>query len=185
MVIALLLTLLNSSDLFTVDASASISYHVEVSREALRGYVDDIGLFERNMPGVVGVTAQGNGQYLYQTEKQVPLAGALATDFLIQKYVDSDSVTSYRSVDEADNNFMACRVVIKPVEEDRSSITISLRVRLRRENPSEIHWLAPILGQEFISRQMTKDLVDMLDEFVERSNNELYERLNPRTASAQ
>ena len=185
MLFAVLLTLLGSTDLFTVDASASISYNVELSREALRGYVDDIGLFARNMPGVVGVTPRGDNQYLYQTEKQIPLAGALATDFLIQKHADSDSVTSYRSVDAADNNYMACRVVIRPVEAERTSITISLRVRLRRENASEIHWLAPILGEEFISRQMTEDLVAMLDEFVERSNNELYGRLNPLNAGAR
>jgi hypothetical protein len=184
-VFALVFSLLNGSALFTVDASASISYELEISREALRGYMDDIGLFARNMPGVVEVSSQGADRYLYRTEKHVPLAGALRTDFLIEKSADTDSVTMYRSVDDADHNYMACRVVIRPLDTDLTSISIFLRVRLRRENPSEIHWLAPLLGEEFISRQMTDDLVSMLDEFVDRSNSELYSRLKAPPSGTQ
>ena len=45
---------------FVVDAGGEIQYTVEISRGALKEYVDDIGLFARNMPGVTGIEPLGN-----------------------------------------------------------------------------------------------------------------------------
>jgi carbon monoxide dehydrogenase subunit G len=177
MFIAMLVLLLNGSDMFVVEASAGTSYTVALSREALRTYVDDIGLFKRNMPGVVAVTAMGNGTYLYQTEKEVPLSSAMKTDFVIRKKTLGDSVTVYESVDPAGPNYMFCQVMIRPADSANTVIDIQLRLKLQRENGSDIHWMAPLLGAGFISRQMTKDMEEMLQVFVEKSNEELYTHL--------
>jgi hypothetical protein len=177
-----LFVLLNHGEPFVVGADASTSYTVDLSRDALREYIDDIGLFQRNMPGVVGVTPLGGMRYLYQTEKQVPLAAAIKTDFVIAKSVASDSVTVYESVNPDDLNYMFCRVVIRPLDSLRTMIHIVLRLKLTRESASEIHWLAPVLGSDFMSDQMSDDLNDMLQVFVQRSNQELSARLTAATA---
>jgi hypothetical protein len=178
-----ILLFLGSESLFTVDASASASYSVSVPREALRSYLDDIGLFSRNMPGVVGVTLIDANRYLYRTERTVPLSPSLKTDFEVRKETHGDSLTIYRSTDENSFNYMACSVLIRPRDAGHTSIDIQLRVRLTRENASEIHWLAPLLGESLISRQMSIDLEEMLHDFIERSNEELYSHLKPQTAS--
>ena len=180
--VALMLLMLNG-DMFVAEAAAEASYNVEVNREALRGYVDDIGLFARNMPGVIEVRSLGDSTYLYRTERDIPLSGAMQTDFVIRKRMEADSVTTYESVDRDDPNYMLCRVVIRPMTETSTTIRIQLRLQLSRERASEVHWLAPVFGSEFISEQMRKDLVDMLDEFIERSNRELYAHLKPTAAS--
>lgn len=177
------LLVLLGGELFTVDASAETSYNVEIAREALKGYVDDIGLFERHMPGVVSVEPTGVDRYRYITEKELPLAGTMRTEFLIQKFVYGDSVTVYRSTDLNALNYMYCRVRISPAGATNTTITIALRVRLSREDASEVHWMAPILGADFINDQMSKDLDDMLAMFVESSNEELYTHLSPSTAA--
>jgi hypothetical protein len=176
---------IGNNGLFTVDASASTNYSVSVPREALRTYVDDIGLFARNMPGVVAVKPLGDGKYLYQTEKDIPFAPSLKTDFLIIKESEGDSLTTYRSIRDDDPNYMLCQVLIRPGDQENTVIEIRLRVRLSRENASEVHWMAPILGESFISRQMTNDMEQMLQEFVERSNEELYSHLKPPILSRQ
>ena len=177
LLLAVLLTI-SGTDPFVVDASKEISYDVGISRESLREYVDDIGLFARNMPGVVGVTPAGTDTYLYKTAKEIPLSGRLETDFLIRKSTEGDSVTIYRSTNDRDDNYMSCRVEIRTVDECHTNIAIRLRIRLTRENASEVHWLAPILGARFIESRMDDDLEEMLKEFVERSNRELYGRFN-------
>jgi hypothetical protein len=177
-----LLLLLLPGRLFTVDAHAETEYTVALSREALRSYVDDIGLFRRNMPGVVAVTEKEDGTYLYQTEKEIPLSSSMKSDFHIKKETLGDSLTVYRSVDPDDHNYMECSVRIRPVDIARTAIAIALRVKLSRENPSEIHWLAPILGESFISGQMKSDMNSMLEEFVEKSNAELYSKLRSTTS---
>jgi hypothetical protein len=181
--VLLSLLFLLGGELFTVDASSETSYNVDINREALKGYVDDIGLFQRHMPGVVSVEPLGNDRYLYVTEKELPLAGNMRTEFLIQKFVYGDSVTVYRSANLDAHNYMYCRVKIIPEGATNTIIAIALRVRLSREDASEVHWMAPILGADFINDQMTKDLDDMLAVFVERSNAELYDHLVPSTAA--
>jgi hypothetical protein len=185
MVFALIALLLNTGDMFVVEASAGTSYTVALSRETLRTYVDDIGLFRRNMPGVVAVTPMGNETYFYQTEKDVPLSPAMKTDFVIRKRSVGDSVTVYESIDPQDQNYMFCEVLIRPADSRSTTIDIRLRLKLQRENASEVHWMAPLLGADFISRQMTKDMEEMLAIFVEKSNEELYGRLHPETVSQQ
>jgi carbon monoxide dehydrogenase subunit G len=165
--------LLLVGDLFIVDVSHSISYTVDVPRPALRELVDDVGLFARNMPGVVGIEDLGDGVYLYHTRKDVPLGSALETSFRIRRIVESDTVTHYRSTDPQAENYMSCTVTVMPEGDSRTSIGIALRVRLAREHPSDVHWLAPILGEEFIEAQMTKDLTAMLTEFAENSSAEM------------
>lgn len=185
MMLALMILLVVTGDPFIVEASASTSYSVAVSRESLRTYVDDIGLFRRNMPGVVAVTPMGNDTYLYQTEKEIPLSPALRTDFVIQKRTVGDSVTVYESVDQKDANYMFCQVLIRPESETSTRIVIDLRLRMARQHASEVHWMAPILGAEFISDQMGRDIEEMLEVFVEKSNGELYGRLQPSSTSRQ
>jgi len=179
----LALFMLIRPSLFIVGASASTSYTLDIPREALHGYVDDIGLFQRHMPGVVGVTPLGEGKYLYQTEKDIPLSGTMKTDFIIAKSVIGDSVTIYESVNQEDANYMSCQVLIRPITDHTTMIVIDIRLRLIRDGGSEVHWLAPILGQDFISSQMTKDLTEMLEQFVDSSNKELYARLKPTAAN--
>jgi hypothetical protein len=177
MIAVALMLVMFRGEMFVAEAAAEASYNVEVNREALRGYVDDIGLFARNMPGVIEVRPLGDSTYLYRTERDIPLAGTMQTDFRIRKRMEADSVTTYESVDRDDNNYMLCRVVIRPLDASSTSIRIQLRLQLSREQASDVHWLAPILGSEFISEQMRKDLASMLDTFIERSNQELYAHL--------
>jgi hypothetical protein len=163
---------------FVVDASAQIAYTVNISREDLRLFVDDLGLFQRNMSGVVGVDSLGENTYLYRTSREVPLKGTVDADFVIRKTVESDTVTVYRTPDPHAPNWMECRVELIPAGQQRTSIAIALRLRMEREHGYEVHWLAPLVGADFISDRMKEELAAMLKEFSEKSSKELYQRFS-------
>jgi hypothetical protein len=174
----LMFVTLNPGDTFIVDASASIAYTVNISREDLRLFVDDIGLFERNMAGVVGVDSLSVDTYLYRTSREVPLKGKMDADFIIQRTIANDTVTVYRTPDVRDPNWMECRVELTPVSDGQTSIRINLRLRMEREHGYQIHWLAPIVGADFLTERMEDELDGMLREFAERSTQELYHRFS-------
>lgn len=174
-----LLVFMNSG--FTVDVATEVAYTIELRRELLAGFVDDIGLFQRHMPGVVAVKSIGENMYLYQTEKSVPLAGTLRTDFTITRRTMGDSLTIYESVSHNDPNYMYCAVLIKPESDQATRISITLRLRLIRESGFAIHWMAPVLGKAFIESRMKAEMDDMLEKFIDSSNRELYNRLLQRT----
>ncbi len=158
---------------FVADASAEATYVVDIPRNELRARVDDIGLFQRNMPGVVDVVHLDDQTYIYRTEKDIPLHGVMAVDFRIRRIVVGDSLTLYRSADVRDTNYMSCRVLLTPVGTEKTAMHITLRIRMQRENPAAIHWLAPVLGEGFVSDRMRADIEDMLDEFIRNSSSEL------------
>jgi hypothetical protein len=161
---------------FVVNASAEITYMVDVSRDDLRSFVDDIGLFKRNMDGVQGVDSLGENTYLYRTSRDIPLKGRMEVDFVIRKTVADDTLTVYRTPDDNDPNWMECRVRLRPAGVSETLITVSLHLRLEREHGYEVHWLAPVVGADFIRERMEDDLKEMLKEFAENSSRELSRR---------
>jgi hypothetical protein len=165
------------SNAFVVDVATSVSYQIRLPRATLREFVDDIGLFRRHMPGVVGVDSLGNERYLYRTQKSVPLAGTLEADFLIERRREADTLTVYESP-SSDPNYMLCAVHIRPDSDSTTAITIRLRLRLVRSSGFEIHWMAPLLGRGFIEDRMREDMEQMLEEFIQASNAELYRRFS-------
>jgi hypothetical protein len=166
---------------FVVDVSTTTSYRLDIPRERLRTFVDDIGLFARHMPSVVRVTPLTDSTYRYETEKKLPLAGTLATTFIIVKRTLGDSLTVYESVNPDDANYMYCSVSIQPDSPETTLIGLTLRLRLSRDNPFSIHWMAPLVGERFIAVRMKEDMDEMLKEFIRSSSAELYNRLLPRT----
>ena len=172
----LMLATLDPGDAFVVDASAQIEYTVDISREDLRVFVDDLGLFQRNMAGVVGVDSLGENTFLYRTSREVPLKGRMDADFVIRRTVANDTLTLYRTPEEKAPNWMECRVELVPVAEGKTSISIALRLRMVREHGYEVHWLAPVMGADFLSDRMTEELEGMLQEFAEKSSEELHQR---------
>jgi hypothetical protein len=174
----LMLVALGGADNFVVDASAHIAYTVNISRDTLRLFVDDVGLFRRNMSGVVGVDSLGDDTFLYRTSREVPLRENLEADFIIKRTMANDTLTVYRTPDVHDANWMECRVELAPVDQMRTSISISLRLRMQREHSYEVHWLAPLVGADFISDRMNDELATMLKEFAEKSSQELVRRFS-------
>jgi len=174
----LMFVTLNSGDDFVVDASAQIAFTVDISRDDLRLFVDDLGLFRRNMAGVVGVDSLDQNTYLYRTSREIPLQGRMDVDFVIRRTVANDTLTVYHTPDVHDPNWMECRVELVPVGKGQTSIKIALRLRMEREHGYEVHWLAPIVGAEFINDRMKEDLAEMLREFADKSSKELYQRFS-------
>lgn len=173
--------LLGAGD-FVVDVTTSLSYRIHLHREVLSGFADDVGLFRRNMPGVVAVDSLGSNRYLYRTEKEVPLSGTLRTDFLIERRSEGDTLTVYESPSFDDPNYMYCAVRLWPESDSTTAVSVQLRLRLVRKNGFKIHWMAPFLGREFIEDRMREDLEQMLQEFVLASNAELYRRFSARAS---
>lgn len=174
----LLAFLLFWTDNFVVDVATAVSYRIHLPRHLLSGFADDIGLFRRNMPGVVGVDSLGGEKYLYRTEKSVPLAGTLRADFLIARRSEGDSLTVYESLSADEPNYMYCAVRIWPDSDSTTAVRVQLRLRLIRSSGFDIHWMAPLLGRQFIEDRMRKDMEEMLEKFIAASNAELYRRFS-------
>jgi hypothetical protein len=162
----------SATEPFVVTASASIRYRVDIPYERIHASVDEVGLLQRNMPGVVSIRRLDERRYMYTTRSEVPLGKDLELAFLVERR-SNGNVTVYRTPDETDANFMRCAVRIAPHPEGGTGFEIRLLLRLRREHATDVHWLAPLAGEDFVSARMNEDLRAMLAEFRDRSTAEL------------
>ncbi len=169
LLLAVLTLVLGNS--FIVDATAEAEFPVRQSEASIRSTLNDIHLLRRTMPGVVAITAAGDEQWVYRTERRMPFAEPVRTDFLLAR--SRHHALTYATPEVTAPNWMSFRFETTPVEERRTLLKVRLRVRLERENGADIHMFAPVLGEGFISDRMRDDLQDMLRTFAVSVTTEL------------
>jgi hypothetical protein len=158
---------------FIVDATAEVSFTLRAHPDTVRVRLADISLLSRNMPGVVEIRPEGDHRYLYRTEREIPFSGISRNAFSIERTSSHDGTILYRTSDPQAQNWMSYRLRASPGGGGMTRVDLRLRVRLVRDSGAEIHLLAPVLGESFISEQMEKDLRSMLEEFSGRALREL------------
>jgi hypothetical protein len=158
---------------FIVDATAEVSFTLRAHPDTVRVRLAEISLLSRNMPGVVEIRHVGGNRYLYRTEREIPFSGTSRNAFGIERTSTHDGTVLYRTSDTQAQNWMSYRLSPSPGGGGTTRVDLRLRVRLVRDSGTEIHPLAPLLGESFISEQMEKDLRSMLEEFSGRAVREL------------
>ena len=153
---------------FTLDASGSGAVTLAMAPDSARAVFAHIGVLERYMPGVAAIAAHPDGSFRYLTVREIPFSGEMRTEFHLRCTVDATGSVSYQSPDSTAPNWMRFRFTFTPAGEGMTEVRMNLRVRLVRESGTEIHILAPVLGEEFLSERMESDITDMLATFAGR-----------------
>lgn len=159
------------ADNFVIDAASSVSYNVERPREDLRAF-DKPEFVSNNLPGLKGLTRMNDGLYLWDLELSVPLSRPMRGSFLAKREVVNDNLIVYESADKSSPDYMLCETLVTPLTPTKSSIRIAIRLRFTRASGWQFHWLAPLLGQKFLSARVKERLDGMLQEFVNNSKRE-------------
>ena len=164
----LLLTLLSVSQEFTLDATAYHDVELPLPADSVHSLIRRISTLETMMPGVVDITAQSGGWFLYRTEREIPFSGKMQTDFRIVNISGEDGSVTYRTPGTEAENWMSFRLAPAATGNGTTRLLLRLRVRLVRNHGTDIHLLAPLLGEGFLSKSMEDDLSAMLQIFAER-----------------
>lgn len=170
---------------FTLDASGSGAVTLAMVPDSARAAFAHIGVLERYMPGVEGITAHPDGSFRYCTVREIPFSGEMRTEFHLRRTVDASGSVSYQSPDSTAANWMRFRFTFTPAGEGMTEVRMTLRVRLMRDSGTEIHILAPVLGEEFLSERMESDITDMLATFATRLEDAVPAQLAGRGGDAR
>ncbi len=153
---------------FTLDATAHHSVELRHPIDSVRALVHNLKTLEESMPGVIEIRPEGEGRFLYRTKREIPFSAPMQIDFRIVGVFEPDGSVTWRTPGTDDHNWMSFRFVTVPVGTSTTLLSLRLRVRLVREQGTEIHVLAPLLGERFLSERMEQDLTAMLHLFGER-----------------
>ena len=157
---------------FTVSADVTNGavFNVNISRAS--EYFKDINVYQRNFPGIISVKKLGGNESEWVYEIDAPLSSPVRMSFVLVETISSEDYSVFESKSKTPDYFKcSARMVSLGKEETRISITI--KIKMVRENGSDVHFMAPILGEKFISKEMKKDLTKALSTFLTKCKKEV------------
>lgn len=169
---ALILPLLYSLLSFTIQASTEQSVLIPLPAAAVSAFYADLGVYSRYFPGIIDTRRLSATESLWIYEMDPPLAPAKRMTLRLVQHNDSEHSVVFRTADDA-GDFMLCRATVQPLSDRETKLTVALQLRLTRESGSDFHFLAPVLGQDFISGEMQKQVTADLEQFLRKTKDVL------------
>lgn len=157
---------------FTVSADVTSGTVFKVNISRVTEYFKDISVFQRNFPGIISVKKLGDKESEWVYEIDAPLASPVRMPFILVETVSSDDFMVFESKTKTPDYFK-CSARMVSLGEEETRISISIKIKMVRESGSDVHFMAPILGEKFISKEMKKDLTKALSTFLSKCKKEI------------
>lgn len=157
---------------FTVSADVTNGavFNVNISRAS--EYFKDISVYQRNFPGIISVKKLGGKESEWVYEIDAPLASPVRMSFVLVETISSEDYTVFESKTKTPDYFK-CSARMVSLGEEETRISITIKIKMVRESGGDVHFMAPILGEKFISKEMKKDLTKALSTFLAKCKKEV------------
>jgi hypothetical protein len=110
-------------------------------------------------------------EWIYQVV--APLASPYNVAFILEDKSPSPDTLLLESADKV-KDYLFCRAVLTAVDEKKTTVDFLFKISMTREKASEIHILAGILGEKFLSDKMKDRLEGDLEEFISLTKKDMY-----------
>jgi hypothetical protein len=158
---------------FTISAEVENTSAVNVEMKTIRSYLENLEIYPKCFPDMISVKQTGTNESEWIYRVVSPLAEPWNVSF-DQIILDTpDTLLIFESKNPGPD-YLYCKASLSSLPEGRTSLDINIKVKIIRENAGDIHWLAGILGEKFISEKMKDKLDDDLLKFIENICKDLY-----------
>lgn len=157
---------------FTVSADVTNGAVFKANIGRVTEYFKDISVFQRNFPGIISVKKLGDKESEWIYEIDAPLASPVRMPFILVETISSEDYMVFESKSKTPD-FFRCSTRMVQLGEEETRISITIKLKMVRESGSDVHFMAPILGEKFISKEMKKDLASALSTFLSKCRKEI------------
>jgi hypothetical protein len=157
---------------FTVSADVTNGAVFKANISRVTEYFKDISVFQRNFPGIISVKKLGDKESEWVYEIDAPLASPVRMPFILVETISADDYMVFESKTKTPD-FFRCSTRMVQLGEEETRISITIKLKMVRESGSDVHFMAPILGEKFISKEMKKDLANALSTFLSKCRKEI------------
>jgi hypothetical protein len=162
---------------FTISAEVEKSSVVDMPKIFVRDYIKDLNIFPKYFPDIVSVKTLDNAESEWVYAVDAPLAPTYYLKFiLVEKESTPDVMLLESKVPEPD--YLFCKAVFDSLGENSTRVSIKFKIKMTRENASDVHFMAGLLGENFISARMKDKLDGDLESFIERAIKDMYKKYN-------
>jgi hypothetical protein len=175
----LALVLLSTVHLRAVGASFTISAEVErtaivhLEKDFISAYISNLEIYPKFFPDIVSVKKlnETDSQWLYRVE--APLASPYELTFVLENKSSSLDTLLFESKEKA-NDYLYCNALLTAEDERKTRVDFVFKISMTREKASDVHFLAGILGEKFLSARMKEKLEGDLETFISKATKDMY-----------
>ncbi len=167
LILSVFMYISNAKADFTVSAEVTNGAVFKTSLSKLSEYFKNIKIYEKYFPGIISVKDFGNKESEWVYEVDAPLSSPVKMAFTLSEKVSSEDYIVYETKNST-SDYFRCTARLVSMGENETRISISIKIKMVRESASDVHFMAPILGEKFISKEMKKDLSEALSTFLSR-----------------
>jgi uncharacterized membrane protein len=161
--------------IFTVSAEVEKSSVVNLPKEKVKEFISDLSIYPKYFPDIVSVKHLNDSESEWTYMVDAPLASPFYLTFiLVEKNTSPDTMILVSK--DSIPDFLLCKTNFVSTGDNRTSVKIDFRITMTREKASDIHFLAGILGESFISDRMHDKLEDDLEIFIEKATKDMYKK---------
>lgn len=158
---------------FTISANVERVASINLDKDFISSYIKDLSIYPKFFPDIVSVTKlnEAESEWLYRVE--APLAPPYNLTFVLEDKSPTSDTLLFESKDKL-KDYLFCQAVLTPVSEKKTKITFVFKISMTREKASDVHVLAGILGEKFLSEQMKSKLEGDLETFISKASKDMY-----------
>ncbi len=158
---------------FTIGASVERYANINLDKEFISNYIKDIQIYPKFFPNVVSVNKLDDKQSEWLYTVEAPLASPYNLTFVLEDKSLSADTLLFESKEGA-RDYLYCNAVLTQVSEKKTKISFVFKISMTREKASDVHFLAGILGEKFLSDRMKEKLEGDLETFISKATKDMY-----------
>lgn len=159
--------------MFTIRANYSDTIEVRTSLEAAREFFSDIRNFVELMPGIESIHTDAKGVTHWKIRADVPLVGSFKEKFAVELTENEEDRIEWSPVAGETKNLLRYAADFLEKGRNLTLVQFSQIIELRRNSAKELHLLAGVAGASVISREMTRQVGEMIKIFVRKAKERL------------
>ena len=159
--------------MFTIRAKYTDTVEVFTHLGAVREFFADIRNFVELMPEIESIHTDAKGITYWKIRAEVPLVGVFSQKFAVELAEDSEERLEWLPAAGETSNFLRYAADFFEKSASSTMVNFTQMVEMRRHSARELHLLAGVAGEHFISGEMTKRIARMINIFVNKAKERL------------
>ncbi|HEX8843108.1 MAG TPA: SRPBCC family protein [Pyrinomonadaceae bacterium] len=158
--------------MFRVRAEFREDLEIAASRKRVRSFFARLENFARLMPGVESIDGDEDAAR-WNVSVTVPLVGAMRGTFGVVRRDESPQRLEWGPAPVEKKNLLRYAMGFEEIGPERTLVRVAMRVELRRARATELHLMAPLIGEGRLSEGVEERIRLMMETFLQRSRAEL------------
>lgn len=158
---------------FSISADVEKSAAISLPKDIVIDYIKNLDIYPKFFTDIVSVTKinDKDSEWLYRIK--APLASPYNLTFILEDRSPSKDTLLFESKDST-RDYLFCKGVFSSLTENRTQVTLRFHIIMTRDKASEVHFMAGILGEKFLSNRMKEKLEDDMDTFISSVTKDMY-----------